>query len=644
MSGTSFGKLKEKGGKASKMRRSIFVGASLVLLLLCLSGCSEERTIVGNWQDDDGYRVQFLDNGTFVEDSYGTAMPYTYDGENIFYMWADGYSRYTSVNFPSKGTMSLQINGKLRNFKATKSASNTDAWAINEIPISTETAGKLELRGDSGVQSSIYLMSDSTFSLNWNDTRSKAPDWHVPADNCILGRYADRGARQSLVLYTLDDVNSIQYEQLMESPSGTYVATMKLGNNMDTIKEDWSSPVDWRGYVVSGQIVNEDNNITYTFTEDNLVLKRLSDGMVLSYAYFIDKEGLITLSCLDGFLDTDCMWLDTETGFVYRMVYERDSWVEYMHAIALADKMTTVESNSPSSSGTYVVDANIISEVGADNATLLGGPGSILQDLYKAVSDAEVTQSIEGYRKVEDAHSTLEYELMSKEEREAQIQKEKEEFLAEMGVLAEQRKIDEQRAEQEMRDKMLAEGYVFDPETQTWYIPGSTSTGVYVGENPWEGLGLQKPGEITVNSDGTVVQTPGEETVIPGSATQFGGGVPTGSSSESQNPSTHPSDEEPVDKPVNTTVGKVTFICNCNACHTDDYPVTRGATNVALVDATIWTPGTSVLLGDTTSAPQVTLMDSRGTVSGDAIHAYFADHNWVAAQKNGTYTVIPIGG
>ena len=63
------------------MKRLFSVVLCIVLFLLCLSGCSKGQTIVGRWQDDTGYHLQFNEDGTFTEDIYGTPLNYTFDGE-----------------------------------------------------------------------------------------------------------------------------------------------------------------------------------------------------------------------------------------------------------------------------------------------------------------------------------------------------------------------------------------------------------------------------------------------------------------------------------------------------------------------------------------------------------------------------------
>lgn len=626
---------KEKEGRVSEMKRLLSVVLGTVLLLLCLSSCTKGQTIVGQWQDDSGYHLQFYEDGTFKEDVYGIPLNYTYDGSKITYSWADGYMRYTDIS-SDNGKLSFRINGKDRVFSPSKSSPAGEMWSPEEIDSSISMAGKFMLLSNAGVNSELRLFAGNLFSLSWSAEGSQNESWKTPSDTCVLGKYADRGAGESLVLFTADDMGSVQYEQLTESANGNYVAAMPLSGTITAVDEDWSSPVHWRGYTIDGIIGDHSSMLNYHFSRDNTVVKELSDGVTLNYAYFIDKDGLVTLSCLDGFLETDTMWFDVTTRTMYRMVYERDSWVDYMYAIALADKMTTIEGDGSTVDSSHILDEDLLMPNMTDSYDLPGSRGSVLDSFYILLSETDESKSMADYNYIQDSQTTLANELLTKEEQEAQRQKDKEEFLAEMGVLAEQKRIADAETERLFKEQMMAEGYVYDSETDTWYIPGSSSSGEFGEYNPWE----NPDSSVSLPSGGSSIQ-PGAQlpdgTVI-GSSTSFGGG-----GSSSQPPEEDP-DEEPVEKPADATVATVKFICNCNTCHTDDYPVLRGASNMALIDPLEWTPGWVVMLGDKRNSPQVTLVDSKGSVIGNVIEAYFADHNWVEAQSDGTYTVLRVVG
>lgn len=623
------------------MKRLFSVVLCIVLFLLCLSGCSKGQTIVGRWQDDTGYHLQFNEDGTFTEDIYGTPLNYTFDGEKITYSWVDGYMRYTDV-FLSGDKLAFRINGKERTFTANKTAPVEGVWSPTEVAPGISLAGKFTLLGNSGVTSELKLLSGNLFSLSWSVGDTLDEDWRTASNTCVLGKYAERGAGQSVVLFTADDMNSVQYEQFVESDSGHYISTMPLSGMITAVDEDWSSPVNWRGYTIDGVVADDGSLINYHFSRDNTVTKELADGMTINYAYFIDKDGLVTLSCLDGFLETDVMWFDVTGKTMYRMVYERDSWVDYMYAIALADKTNTIEGEGSITDSSRIMDEDLLMPALNDAVDLPGGFGSALNSLYDTLAAADEAKSVMDFNQIQESHDNLEYELLTREEQEAQRQKDKEEFLAEMGVLAEQKRIADAEAERLLREQMIAEGYVYDYETETWYIPGGSSSGEYGEINPWE----TPSGSQTPDPSGSI-QTPGSSSIQHGTTLPDGTvvGGPTSFGGSSGKPATkEDEDNDELEKPPDATVATVKFICNCNACHTDEYLVNKGASNVALVDASVWEPGLAVILGDKRSSPQVTLINSDGSVTGNTIEAYFADHNWVEAQSNGIYTILKVVG
>ena len=638
------------------MKKWLYIVACTVLCAMLLSGCQKETTIIGKWVDDTGYHIQFFDNGTFREDTFGTLLKYTADSNHVVYAWGDGYSRSSPLSYPDKGSMTMQISGAVRNFKSTKEEPVAVDWNLEELPVGTTTEGRFTLLGSSGIQSEVRLLSNNFFALSWGDAEATLDNWKVASPTCVLGKYIDRGPGQSLVLYTGDDVGTVQYEQFVESSNGEYVAAYPLEGDTFRLEEDWNSPVNWKGYLIDCRVSDENTMVHYVFSKDNTVIKELSDGTTILYAYYIDKDGLITLSCLDGFLDSDTMWLDIAHNKLYRMVYKRDSWTDYMHAIAIADKSTTI---AETSSNNRVMDANLLTNVALVESQLLGGYGSALTNLYKTFGETDSEKASADFLHMKESQEYLASELLSREELAAQREKEKKEFLAEMGVLAEQKRIADAQAEQAVQEDMLAQGYTYDPTTGSWYIPGTVTTGT-IGEDGQPRLDPSSTGGIPV--DPSTLPSPqhfgGTGSSAPPSTPTIAGGTSTetvtvpGTSMQGQTPDTTTQGQIPVqeeepqklDVPANATVAEVKYHCNCATCHTDDYPVAKGVTNVALVNPSYWAPGEAVILGDTVGSPQVTFVDSDGGVTDMEIHAYFADHGWVQAQSDGTYTVIPVGG
>ena len=589
------------------MKKRCILVFSVILILFVLVGCKEDQTIVGKWEDEEGYIIQFLDNGTFVENTFNCPMVFEFDNGELMFGWVDGYLRKTTVTYVDSDNISFQINGKLRNFHKTNKDIGTP-WSEDYLSRQKIYTGKLNLIGNMGVSSEIILYNNNTFSLN-----GKGDD-----EVSVSGHYADRGNSDCMILYTAESGDSVKYEKFIESPSGDYVSTMQLSGKLTNVEEDWSSPITWRGYTAEGTVYNESNGISYSFEKDNTVRKICSDSISLLYAYFIDKDGLITLSSLDNYLDTDYLWVDNRTGDVFRMVYKRDSWSSYMYAVAVSDKQTVITNSIPGKGASYILDSDLIVRSDLGVLDLPGEQEVIFDELYQMADRSEEAVTLRDYLTVEERKATLEYELLTKEEREEQLRKEKEEFLAEMGVLAEQKRIADERAEAEMRANLEAEGFVYDAESDTWYYPGNVFIDDHVPTDPWD---VPPIGGSTKNP------------IKVGDSTQFSGGSSSGDSSGSIGTS-HANIPF-----VDTSKGYIKFLCNCDDCYNSESGLPKGSSNVALVDSTIFIPGTVVTFGDNSTDYQFTFVDSKGLAKGSSIYVYSTDHDWVNQQSDGSYSI-----
>lgn len=592
------------------MKKTLSLLLAGVSLLSCLTGCSKDAELVGIWEDDSGYSIEFDSNGTFVESDYGKTLQYTYSNGDLVYTWPDGYTRTTVVTFLDGKGLSLKINGQDRTFYPSKTKVRSSGWQAEQLTGNMDLASKFVLQTSLPVQSELRLLANKSYSLSWG--KELPSDWTLAGENVQLGMYADCGAGEALILYA-PDVSCC--DLLIESPEGTYLGAMSLTGSLYNVQADFASPVDWRGYTMSGTLEEASSGIKYVFSEDNSMRKIASDGTELSYAYFIDREGLVNLYCIDGFLDTDYMWLDVEGKTLYRLAFKRDSWTDYMYTIAKADKLsdsTEGENVAPETAKYTAQDAEQITGDGISLSSLLAEKGDLVSVIYSAISDIEYDEFRTDYLSVSAQTENLAGSLEEQRLLEEQRQEQKDKFLAQMAGLAEERKQKEQEAADLFGMEMEALGYKYDDVTDTWYIPGSVDyyPDGYTpdAENP--NAGASSSGDIPSNFGGST--TPEETPIVPGSISNYSSAT-------------------------------VTFACNCLLCRTEHTPLAEGEDNIVLADTSVWPEGAELLIGSSDNI-DVTVADGKGVVKGKNLVVYSTDHAWINAQHDGIYTVREVKG
>lgn len=109
-------------------------------------------------------------------------------------------------------------------------------------------------------------------------------------------------------------------DEMFMYPDGVY--GMPLTSAIDSIDRDGTVRI-------FGQVYDDLTGIEYDFdTMDNLV-KVLPSGETLSYYYDIN-DGVVTIRSRDNADPTDCMYFDKDSLTMYRIVYERNSWNEFV--------------------------------------------------------------------------------------------------------------------------------------------------------------------------------------------------------------------------------------------------------------------------------------------------------------------------
>ena len=78
-------KEKAKNGGFLAMKHVKLLAVMIVLCTIILTGCARTSDLVGTWRDSSGYTVEFREDGSYWESTYGASMRYTYDNDGLLY-------------------------------------------------------------------------------------------------------------------------------------------------------------------------------------------------------------------------------------------------------------------------------------------------------------------------------------------------------------------------------------------------------------------------------------------------------------------------------------------------------------------------------------------------------------------------------
>lgn len=579
------------------MKNKVFIFALIMLILISLTGCDRDNTLQGLWQDSDGYMISF--SGQYmVESIYGKELSCSEKDGKITYQWPDGFIRTTGFSFTKDGKLIINIAGKDREFQRASQRNIVREWNEEFVDRSVGVKNKYVLMGNTNYTSELYLLKDNSYALTYIEGSIPVETYYnSKPDEVIIGMYADRGESGSIVLYQID---AKKCELFRKSNSDLYIGTNVLEGVTDSLLDDYSSPVNLIGYCISGTFKDNYTGTVYVFSEDNNLVKILPDGSTLNYVYFIDREGLVKLGCVDVRTDADYMWIDVKTGNIYSLVYQKDGWTEYLASITSDDNKSVINNSS------VLIDYYSINESYKNEIYLLCEQEVFLNDLYYKSSQGRLKNSIKAKSQMIEYQKQLKDKQETKIKLEEEKREEKERFLSEMSVLAEQRKLEELEAFNQYEKYMNGQGYVYNKDLDVWQVPGRSDNYIespksYLEQLPkvLEESGLSVPDELTKEFDDT------PENYI----------------------SSYP------------LKSNIMFVCNCEKCHKENMPVEYGESNVALVDTSVWNSDMVLVIGE--SLPiQVTTRSGKTLVTGNNIIVYLVDHNLVSSLTDGSYKVV----
>lgn len=634
-----------------------------VMLSLCLCACEKSpvnitgvKELTGVWKDSTGYFISFRDDNTFVEGVYGSPLSYRYDEGEITYTWPDGYVRRTSVKTNLDGSITFEINGQDRTFKESKTSVSYYDWDNAVIGDTAHILRLYTLRSNSGVQSELRLLDNRQYSLTYTTATESIRRWKAVDEGVRIGLYADGGVGNNFYLYS----NSGNHcETMRQSSDGNYLGAYPLITQVASSTSSYYNPMTEKGYIIACTAIDNAADMKYTFTENNTVVKQSGDGTSITYSYFIDTDGLITLSCVDAQLPTDYMWLDFSSEMIYRNVYERNSWTDFMHSVRATDSdesvvltdQGTLEVHSNQRIALGVLDSQLIIPWN-NKLALLSAPSYFSSSYYDTAVEGERSVFFNNVASVDKQLRNIRDSMASQDEWEEYLAYKKDNFFNEMSAIAQANKEAEEEAARQKeleKQQQQIQGY------PSYNYNGNTTYGVYTpGDFQYTYPGLSTNSTVDVSGLDPSTQYSGQEkeesAVIPsvsGPAPSNFGSQPSTSTNTVQTDATSSTGSSEnsmygtaasVVDPDEVTA-TVSFHCNCDSCYTTSSPVPRVLSGVALVDTTIWSPGTELWIGESKEY-KVRAIDSLGRTTGTVIQIYSRNHDWIMQQTDGQYTVL----
>ena len=285
---------------------TVAVFAVAVLLFLSI----KEPTVTGHWQDvdDDDYFMIFSSDGTYRESTYNTQLAYSVYGDTLILNDMAGHEATTYLHKNLGGKMTVSLYGKTRVLQPMDGKAK-----ISSVDTSKAGAvvGAYQLVSGCSEDVSLRLYDQFVYKLNIGDTTH-------------TGRFA-RSTDGTLLLHIPGD--ELWVECLKPYDYGYVFGEMEAELDSESVK---LNAIEDRGTVLIGDVKDTFSDTVYYFTRDNHVVMTPSGKSAMECNYFVDSSGIITITDSAGLGISDTMYYSQTTGKVYRYVFGRDEWFEFL--------------------------------------------------------------------------------------------------------------------------------------------------------------------------------------------------------------------------------------------------------------------------------------------------------------------------
>lgn len=571
----------------------LFVGC--LLLLGSLSGCHSEHDLTGVWTDvDDSYSVTFKDNGLYKESTYNLWLQYAEKEGQLLYNDPSGDLVCTVPDWTFRGNLKLYIGGKYREFQRTESAFTGFPWDKEVDYDLNATTDHYVLKSALGVDSQFFIAEDASYSLVF----SAETDGGEYVENRLNGKLATSRDAQTMVLY-YDGGESADIVRF--SPERLYVGVMPLdvdGVLKCTVDYSNLSLKQERGYLLDGTVLLPESGVSYTFTPDSKCVKNLQGSGSIEYSYYTDMEGLITLGSTEGVLESDYLLYDAEGGQVYRLVYSRDSWYDFVTGLGASPLSAT---SSASDDAKYVaVPASNIAEAIAAHYIPRGNPQ------YSFIPELDAEYVSLGIKVLSSIRDRIEQEDEAWRAHDADVTSQREQLSTTV-----QSFVKEQTELKALLDARAFAAIMGGALTST--STSQSSEGYNQGDAYYDPV-------VNIDDASSRGEGPSNTTETTTAA------VPNDLSSEPSEPPVVQYDP----------AFHIDFVCTCVNCYVSSLPVEFEADNVLLVDSSVLAPGTNL---NVEGYGMVIARASGGRTLGQTAVLYSKNHNAVIRFSSGVYNV-----
>lgn len=264
----------------------------------------------GVWKaKDSDYYIVFEGENTYRETLYNMSCPYTLESDvlTLYDVLGRAYSTRLTDNYGGHAVISL--------YDETFIMSDTEmppAFSQIDQENLPPVINTFTLKGGLSSTFSLQLCEEQVF-CRVMDGVADYGKWALADD-------------MSLILFSPD-----KGTEILEVTAEGYVFTRMYSDLQISVVK--SNAIEPRGYLLNGTVTDSDSDTRYTFYTDNTVQREAEDGTSVAFFYFVDMNGLITLTDVAGLSVYDYLFLDIESQTIYRYVLERDSWFYFVSGI-----------------------------------------------------------------------------------------------------------------------------------------------------------------------------------------------------------------------------------------------------------------------------------------------------------------------
>lgn len=268
--------------------------------------------------DDPTYMLEFNADGTYRESIFNMDRPYKVspDGETLT-IYTVGYDPVISKLYRNfGGHMILEVNGALREMRR---ADDKTSYKYNNTKPSGSPVAVYNLLASFDEKVSLSLFSLNIFELE-------------TGDDLITGKFYEKD-KDELLLFYEDGLNQI-CDRLVYWDNGWALGDLESTLDVSVVKDN---ALTVGGYSLSGLVTDVDSDVLYSFSNNGVCSRSDAAGNTVEFLYDVDVSGLITLVDKTN-TGVECwLWYDSSAGVVYRYVFSRDSWSEYLTSIGGVD-------------------------------------------------------------------------------------------------------------------------------------------------------------------------------------------------------------------------------------------------------------------------------------------------------------------